>query len=524
MRIAKTIAGGLALGTALLLVSPKESQGFSLLGHSLGQGQRDFRVFNNFDNNAANNNQTPNTNYPGYFGAVMAIWKGCVEWGSAEHGSDVAIGDGNANFDPSFQGEDNDNGGNTGNTHAMILSDNPGVFAFQSGGSNGWRIRYHQNWNWADGPDGINGGQADIQGIGCHEYGHALGLGHSADGAATMANGTSVGVTGTRSINNDDSAGLQAIYGAKSGSKPEITDLSYDMQTSEVSITGFNFNASGNEVWFTQAGIGGNGTPIKATSVNSTSGGTQIDLSLPAGAGQGDVLVRTTSGHAGLSNAWPLDFDPPPPIEVAISVVIPSTLQALWPTNDQAITLIGTGFLGTTAVTIDSVPVQTFPLAFTVVSDNEITLELPLLDTLGLVEIEISGSQGTGSTFVNVVAPPAPVLRLGAGGELEAMNSLSPHVLRMGGQPSNVTFLWVSASDLPTPVPGLFDLDIGNFATSLFYMGAFTIESKGWVETAFQFNGLPFLTNIYWQGVEYDVGSPTFPIPATNVAAGLWTF
>jgi len=530
MRIAKTIAGGLALGTALLLVSPDESRGFSLLGHSLGQSQRDFRVFNNFTAPGANNNTLAETNFPTYDGAVMAIWKGCVEWGSGPHADGSSgdtqsnIGDGGADFDPSFQGLDNDNGGSFGNTHAQINSDNPGVFAFQSGGSGGWRIRYHQNWNWADGPGPILGNEADLQGIGCHEYGHALGLGHSASGSATMANGTGTGIIGTRSINADDSAGIQAIYGVKSGSKPEITALAYDTGTNEVLITGFNFNASGNEVWFTQGGIGGNGTPIKATNVSSTSGGTQIDLFLPAQAGSGDVLVRTGGGGSGLSNAWPIETDPFVPTAPIITSVSPPELQALWPTNEQEVTLNGTGFFGVSSITVDGVPVPTFPLEFTVVNDNQITLNLPLLSQLGQLELELVSTLGTNSIFVDVVAPPDPVLRLGSGMQPEAMNSLAPHILRMGGHPGNVTFLWVSGSDIPTPVPGLFNLDIGNFATNLFYMGAFTIEPKGWVEAAYQFNGLPFFTPIYWQGVEYDVVSPTFPVPATNIAEGFWTF
>ena len=67
-----------------------------------------------------------------------------------------------------------------------------GVLAFtEAPGSDGWRIRYYSFWLWVDGPgDGFTGAnnRTDIQGIACHEYGHALGMGHSvAGGNPTMS-------------------------------------------------------------------------------------------------------------------------------------------------------------------------------------------------------------------------------------------------------------------------------------------------------------------------------------------------
>ena len=71
-----------------------------------------------------------------------------------------------------------------------------------------------------------NNGSIDLQGVSTHEYGHALGLGHTGVGGATMTPPISGSGISARSIAADDQAGVQFIYGVKSASKPTITDVS----------------------------------------------------------------------------------------------------------------------------------------------------------------------------------------------------------------------------------------------------------------------------------------------------------
>jgi hypothetical protein len=53
------------LGLAALLLGPAPtSSGFGLIGDSLSLSQRDFRVFNNFGDATANDNLTPDDNFP----------------------------------------------------------------------------------------------------------------------------------------------------------------------------------------------------------------------------------------------------------------------------------------------------------------------------------------------------------------------------------------------------------------------------------------------------------------------------
>jgi len=315
MKLNQLILPALALGVGATFLIPaaQETQAFTTIGGSLNISQRDFRVFNNFTGNSDNNNQTPDPQFPGYQGATMAIWKASVEWGSIAHGDgsgdpfQSTLGSGGANFDPSFQGAGVQVGGTNSNIHSQISGSNGGVLAFtETPISNGWRIRYYEGWNWSDGPGNNGGNQIDLQEVACHEYGHALGLGHSNVAGATMRAFYSGGTSG-RSISPDDIAGVQFIYNPMNALKPEIHGLT--LSPGAITITGVGFDTTGNEVWFTQLGAGGNGEPVKVVGVNSTAGGTSITVPIPANAGPGDVLVhRNGAGNGSLSNSWPTDL------------------------------------------------------------------------------------------------------------------------------------------------------------------------------------------------------------------------
>jgi hypothetical protein len=313
MNATKLILPGAAVALATCLLAPSRTEAFSTLGFSLPLGQRDVRVFNNFTDAAANNNVTPDPAFPGSLGAALAIWKGCIEWGSRLHGDGsgdphqaFGLGSGGANFDCTWQGLTTVVGGINENIHSELAGSDGGVLAFtESPSSNGWRIRYYSGWTWHDGP-GTSIPGIDLQGVACHEYGHAIGLGHSGVNGATMEPAISGSGVSARSIATDDILGVQSIYGAASQTKPVITALSFN--AGQLQITGSSFSGSGNEVWFTKSGTGGVGDPVKLTAVTSTGGGTQITVTVPAGVGPGDVLVRNNgSGHANLSNAWPFD-------------------------------------------------------------------------------------------------------------------------------------------------------------------------------------------------------------------------
>jgi hypothetical protein len=295
-----------------VLLAPA-ARGFTVWYSALKVTSADVRVFNNFTDAEANDNLTPAPDLPGYTGAALAIWKASVEWGSALHGTGGGdptqpgdLGSGGSNFDPTFQGAALGAGAVGDNVHSAVPSLGGGLVAWTEVSPDGWRTLYNDAFVWDDDPLGPSAGALDLQSIATHEYGHALGLGHSTVAGSVMYAAASGGLQ--RDLANDDQAGLQFLYGAAAPGKPHLTGALVDA-LGRVTLEGQGFAPVNNEVWLTQAAAGGTGAPVTVLGLVSTAGGTRIELLLPAAAGPGDVLVKTGStGFASLSNAWPLDL------------------------------------------------------------------------------------------------------------------------------------------------------------------------------------------------------------------------
>ncbi|MBL8862813.1 MAG: matrixin family metalloprotease [Planctomycetes bacterium] len=318
----------LGLLTLAAFVLPARPRAWVALGGTLDLAQRDFRIFPNFSDPEANDNQQADPNFPGATGAALAIWKGVAEWGSerrhdgeGDPSQPGGLGSGGANFDSTFQGYASSVGGVNDNVVSELAGASLGILAFcEIPITDGWRIRFYRDAAiWQDGPGLFpnTGDSKDIQGVMAHEYGHALGLDHSGTNSAwTMfpsAAGTHIE---KRSIESDDIAGVQALYGVKSPTKPRID--SYALAGATLLLRGAHFDLAANFVWFTDGSPAADGTPLAVGPLASNAAGTEIVVPVPSAAAPGEVLVRVpgTSGAA-LSNAFP--FDParepcPPPL------------------------------------------------------------------------------------------------------------------------------------------------------------------------------------------------------------------
>jgi hypothetical protein len=514
-----------ALGGAALLLAPTgELRAFSKIGGSLSTEQRDVRLFNNFLDSTANNNVAMDAQFPGYDGAELAIWKGVIEWGSDPHGDGTGdplqpvLGSGNANFDPLWCGNANNIGGQNNNIASSLSScGGGGTLAFtETPISDGWRIRFCDEWTWDDGPSTI-GGRWDIQGIMTHEYGHALGLGHSSTSGATMFPSGSPGQTSIRSIEADDIAGVQCIYGVQSGTKPSIVATVASGGT--LTIYGTNFTDTGNEVWFTHEGttVTTDEPRARVLSVNSSNGGTVITVTIPAEAGPGDVMVKKSgSGHATLSNAFPTDlvgtFGTPPGVHPDITSVTPSVIDALIPGTAETITLTGTDFLLVTAVLLDGVPID--PARYTIVDDNTITLDMPQANTLGAHTLGVTDGV-TDSFPVTIVAPATTKLEFGNGDLLNVVDRSDGLDITVAGQVGDLILARASANGMPS-LDRFLNLDPANPAATLYNGTAFTIPAKGWASVHLEPGQLPDpgILGQAWNALAFRITS--MPYPTSN--------
>lgn len=530
MRAARWIpAAAVLAGAAALLPQPAPS--YSLIGGTLSLDQRDVRVFDNFDDPSANDNTTPDPRFPGFTGAELAIWKAAVEWGSELHGDGQGdpqqpggLGSGGANLDASWQGNAFSAGDANDNVHSQVKGSGGGVIAFcELPIENGWRIRYYAAETWDDGPGMPGAGKQDLQGVATHEYGHALGLGHSTTVGATMYPSANGGGYAQRSIAADDVAGLQALYGPKSATKPRITQVVVDPAAGRVTLTGANFAPAGNELWFPKSG----GTPagadpiLRVGGVASTGGGTQIVTALPNQAGPGDVLVRVPgSGHAALSNAWPFQplgtgpqFGPP-----TITGVSPSTVAAVQ-NAPRLVDVSGTGFLGLVEARVGGVVLG--PGELQVHSDTALTLAVPLLDALGPAAIELQNAFGVSAPgSLEVVAPDPPALAIAS----VLVFSSSGLDATVGGPPGMVWVLAGSLSPAPSVLPGVLHADIGGGFTSIAVVGQGVLGVQGWTAIHLPLAGLPYGTAVYLQAATVDPAAPALPYVMTNAAAATFYF
>jgi hypothetical protein len=116
--------------------------------------------------------------------------------------------------------------------------------------------------------------------------------------------------------------------------------------------------------------------------------GTELVVTTPAhAAGSGQVKVWTPNGTSVTNLSTIYTYDTPG------APVVTATSPTSGPTaGGTAVTLTGTGFTGTTAVTVGGAPA-----AFTVVSSTQIMLTTPARPTTGLVNIQVRRNLATSS-------------------------------------------------------------------------------------------------------------------------------
>ena len=118
-----------------------------------------------------------------------------------------------------------------------------------------------------------------------------------------------------------------------------------------------------------------------------------------------------------------------------------------------------------------------------------------------------------------MVAPDPPALDLFTSGGF--LLSVTGTTATMGSDPGDLMFLVFSLDLVPSVLPGLFSLDIGNNFTSLFTIFEGTVGGAGYVQVDIPVSsGHPGL-EVHFQALAFQ-GS--FPLPESNVQTGTILF
>ncbi|HKB16577.1 MAG TPA: matrixin family metalloprotease, partial [Planctomycetota bacterium] len=412
--------------------------------------------------------------------------------------------------------------------------------------TNGWHIEYMPDVLWFDGPTDMIPGDLrfDIQGIGTHELGHALGLAHTSVLAATMFPGASPGPASVtlRSLDLDDRQGIQSItaYGVATGSKPKILALQGILSAQQpMTIIGQNFGTApnSNEVWFRDDAA--DNTPRKVLALNSTLGGTAISVVIPCDVVNGDVFVKVGSATTGntLSNGMPLTLQtggngapclqcvgPITPSPVAILNANPTEIFVAAPAGTPPMTCLPTQPLCPASPQYSSVtqvnvgPFTLDPSQFIIDNDSQIRFTLPLFPSLGSFNVTLTNLGGTSCAgTLTVIAVPTPVLLTGP----PVQSSGSTFTATLASPLGTNHVLVFSGSNLPSVLPGIVGLGLGNGFTDVSFLPTPVPNAAGVSQLQFPIPPTPGGATVFFQMAAVSISNPfaVLPIPVSNVTS-----
>ncbi len=201
-------------------------------------------------------------------------------------------------------------------------------------------------------------------------------------------------------------------------------------------------------------------------------------------------------------------------LEPYVALVWPGTVSSYDP-EEQWVDLLGCNFYEIREVAIDGLTLG--PEDFSILYDHQMSFRVPLLSRLGDVDFTVTSGFGTGEPATVTVEPP-PTPRLGVDYESEPWVSRQAGLpLTVGASPGDLVLLCYSPDPLPSSLPGIVDLEIGNGFTSLDLFWTFVLGDKAWEAQTFPLTGVGLFTTWYLQGGVLLSSTGTFPLETTDM-------
>ena len=250
-------------------------------------------------------------------------------------------------------------------------------------------------------------------------------------------------------------------------------------------------------------------------------------------------LTTTANRHLDPLNIIPLTLDSFDPLDPdggdgnpfggvnpgpSIFNVSPATAPAVVPDSTVEIVLEGDGFTNLTSLTIDGTELSVIPPAYFLENDSLIRIFWKPEGEPGPIDIVLTDNLGSDTATVLLELNDTPTLDLANSAPSFILSVLGLES-RVGARPGDIVFLQGSVSNVPSTLPGLVSLDLGNNFTQLLDLGSLlVVPSSGVVEVNTPLpSGLTGLT-VYVQAAV--VAAPDYLVPAavTNLEVGTVLF
>ena len=198
----------------------------------------------------------------------------------------------------------------------------------------------------------------------------------------------------------------------------------------------------------------------------------------------------------------------------------PAAVPALQQTASNPVVLTGCGFTGTSFVTVNGLGVTAGSGGVSVIDDNTIVLNLPVVNAVGQLALVIQTATGPVNGVLNVVPPPPTLQNVNLN-----LSSFFGPVVRLGSTPGDFYFLVASPDLSPSSLPGLYAFDIGAGNTSLLLLESGSIPAGAVVTSNLSSLTLPPGTppglNVHFQAGILNGQTLALPLVPTNTGTSV---